>query len=277
MAVVSVTELPERGGKNSRGIRTYTRTFKITVNSQSDDPYVAGSSPLLPKIGSSHPSDPFAWCVDIDVKAAGGWTVYLATATYDSTNELNENPLAEPVVIEWDGENYDEALVYDTNGDAVLNSAGDPFENAMRERTRRVVTAVRNISAVPSWIITSEDAVNSSAFILDGFTIPTGKAKLGAPRLGKWQVRNGVRYREMTMRFTLNKDGWNYQPLQRGYRYRNGSSELVRITSDDGTDVTQPVCLNGSGGLLANPTPATAVYGDFDIYPAYNFNLLPLT
>jgi hypothetical protein len=44
--------------------------------------------------------------------ASGGWTVYLATATYDSTNELNENPLAEPVVIEWDGENYDEAYAH---------------------------------------------------------------------------------------------------------------------------------------------------------------------
>jgi len=277
MAVVSVKESHERTGRNSRGVRTYTRTFTVTVNSRDDGPYTAGSAAGLPRIGSVHDDDPGAWCVDLDVRATDGWTVYTVVATYDSTVEMSENPLFQPVDIEWDGEQYDEALVIDRNGDAVLNSAGDPFLDARRERTRRVVTATKNIAAVPSWIITSEDAVNSSAFLLDGFTIPAGKAKLGAPRLGRWQTRNGVRFREMTMRFTLNKDGWLYAPLDAGFRYRNGSNELTRIVSDDGTDVSQPVCLDGSGGVLSDPTPATAVYGSFDIYPAYDFNLLPLT
>lgn len=82
----------------------------------------------------------------------------------------------------------------------------------------------------------------------------------------------------MSMQITLNKDGWALQPLDAGFRYRNGSGELVRAYSEgDGTDTTQPAPLDGSGGLLTNPTPATAVFGDFDVYPAFDFNLLPLT
>lgn len=278
MSVVSVKENPNaRTGRNTRGVRTYTRSFTVIVNSQSDGPYTAGSAAGLPLIGSVHNDDPGAWCVDLDVKQVGGWTTYEVTATYDSTIELNENPLFKPADIEWDGENFDEALVFDRDGNAVLNSAGDPFLDAMRERTRRVVTVTKNIAAVPTWIITAEDAVNSAAFLLDGFTIPAGKARLGAPRLARWQTLNSVRFREMTMRFILNKDGWAYQPLDAGFRYRNGANELVRITSDDGTDVSHPVCLDGSGAVLSNPTPATAVYGSFNGYPAYDFNLLPLT
>lgn len=124
----------------------------------------------------------------------------------------------------------------------------------------------------------AEDGVNSSQFTLDGKVIATNKAKLSAPKIGRWQKRNGVSYREMTMIIKLNKDGWNLQPLDAGFRFRNGLGELVRITSDgDGTDVTTPVLLNGAGVVLSDPTPSTAVYGDFEVYPEYNFNLLPLT
>ncbi|MFN9291312.1 MAG: hypothetical protein ACK6EB_24840, partial [Planctomyces sp.] len=84
----------------------------------------------------------------------------------------------------WDGENFEEVAIFDRDNKAVLNSAGDPFEGLFRERTRRVISIVKNVAAVPDWIITSEDAVNSLAFVVDGFAVPIGKAKLSAPRLG---------------------------------------------------------------------------------------------
>ena len=266
-----------RSGKNSRGVRTYTRAFTLVTTSQSEGPHLVGSHPSLPRIGSPHPEDFGAWCVELSVENSDPWKGWTVTASYDSTVELNENPLFEPASIEWDGETFEETAIYDRDGNAVLNSAGDPFLDVFRERTRRVVSVMKNISQVPTWIITAEDAVNSAAFQLDGFTIPAGLARLGAPRLGKWQKRNGITYREMSMSIRLRKDGWNLEPLDAGFRYRDGSSNLKRITSYDGTDVTQPVCLNGAGAILSNPTPANAVYGDFDVYPEFDFNLLPLT
>ena len=137
------------------------------------------------------------------------------------------------------------------------------------------MNVVKNVAAVPDWIITSEDAVNSALFLLDGFSIPVGKAKLSAPRLGPWQVRNNTRYREMTMVMKLNKDGWAAQPLDAEFRYKSGTDRKI-ITNTDGTLPTSPVCLNGAGAVLANPSPTNAVFGSFNLYPSYDFNLLPL-
>ena len=58
--------------------------------------------------------------------------------------------------------------------------------------------------------------------------------------------------------------------------YKDSTSRKI-IVNDDGTLPTTPVCLNGSGAVLANPSPTNAVFGSFNIYPAYDFNLLPLS
>ena len=278
MTVTYVGPLPDsETGTNDLGVRRYTRQFHLTTTSTTEGPFAVGSHPSLPRIGSLHYEDPGAWCRSLSVarmapKDKHNWVV---TANYDSSFELTENPLSQPAQISWDGENFEEVAIFDRDGNAVLNSAGDPFENLFRERSRRVVNVVKNVSAVPDWIITSEDAVNSAVFLLDGFSIPVGKAKLSAPRLGPWQVRNNTRYREMTMVMKLNKDGWAAQPLDAGFRYKSGTDRKI-ITNTDGTLPTSPVCLNGAGAVLANPSPTNAVFGSFNLYPAYDFNLLPL-
>ena len=278
MAVTYIGPMPDgEEGTNELGVRRYTRQFSLKTSSELDGPYAVGSHPSLPKVGSLHYEDPGAWCRSLRVARATAKDKFnwIVTASYDSSFELTENPLSQPAQISWDGENFEEVAVFDRDGKAVLNSAGDPFENLFRERTRRVVSVVKNVAAVPDWILNSEDAVNSALFLLDGFSIPVGKAKLAAPRLGPWQSRNNTRYREMTMVIKLNKDGWAAQPLDAGFRYKSGTDRKI-ITNTDGTLPTSPVCLNGSGAVLANPSPVNAVFGSFNLYPAYDFNLLPL-
>lgn len=279
MTVTYIGPLPDgETATNELGVRKYTRQFQLKTTSHTEGPYTVGSNASLPKIGSVHYEDSGAWCRSLTVARAGAkdkfnWVV---TANYDSSFELTENPLSQPAQISWDGENFEEIAIFDRDGKAVLNSAGDPFENLFRERTRRVINVMKNVAAVPTWIITSEDAVNSSSFVIDGFTVPTGKAKLSAPRLGPWQKRNAYTYREMTMTIKLNKDGWAAQPLDAGFRFKSGTDRKV-ITNTDGTLPTSPVCLNGSGAVLANPSPVNAVFGSFNLYPALDFNTLPLT
>lgn len=278
MAVIYNGPLPDgETATNDLGVRKYTRQFGLSTTAN-EGPYTVGSNNNLPRIGSVHYEDPQAWCRSLTVARAGGkdrnnWTV---TANYDSSFELSENPLVQPAQISWDGENFEEVAIFDRDNKAVLNSAGDPFEGLFRERTRRIISIVKNVAAVPDWIITSEDAVNSLAFVVDGFTVPIGKAKLSAPRLGPWEFRNNTRFRQMTMTIKLNKDGWTAQPLDAGFRYKSGTDRKI-ITNTDGTLPTSPVCLNGSGAVLANPSPVNAVFGAFNLYPAYDFNLLPLT
>lgn len=268
--------LIETSGENSKGTITINETYGFTVGTKQEATvYQVGSqSPYL--IGQPHPEDSRCYCVSVRPMMRKLFADWIVECTFSSEREMNENPLFEKAEIEWDGENYEEKLIVDKDGEAVLNSAGDPFIDAMRERNRRVVTVSQNVSSVPTWVLEAEDAVNSVDFMLDGFLIPAGKGKLSAPKLGKWQTRNNTRFREMRLEFKLSKDNWKYKPLDAGFRFRNGANELVRLTSDDGTDITEPACLNGSGVVLANPTPATAVFLAFDNYPEFDFAALEI-
>jgi hypothetical protein len=259
------------------GVRRYTRQFGLHA-SANEGPFVVGSNANLPVIGSLHYDDPSARCRSLQISRASGKDKcnWIATANYDTQVAYEINPLSDPADIQWSGDSFEEAAVFDRFGYACLNSAGDPLQDLFRERSRRVVTIIKNVAAVPDWIITAEDAVNSSEFVIDGFAVPAGKAKLSAPQLGRWETRNNVRFRQMTMTIKLNKDGWISQPLDAGYRYRSGNSRLL-ITNSDGTVPTNPVPLNGGGQVLDNPTPSTAVFRNFDLYPQLNFNTLPLT
>lgn len=268
-----------RTANNTKGIRTYSHTHQFNViNRDYAREYIVGSQPEVPLIGSRHPDDVYAFCESLDVQMVtmhANWTV---TANYTTAIEMDVNPYYDPAIIEWDGENFEEVAIYDRSENAILNSAGDPFENVMRERTRRVVTVVKNVTSIPSWIVESEDAVNSAEFMLDGILIPEGLAKLGAPRIGRVQWRGIYPFREMTMVIKLNKDGWALTPLDAGFRYRDDDGNLARCVSDgDGTDVTQPIPLNGFGKVLTDPTPSRAIFGDYDVYPSFDFSVLPLT
>jgi len=259
------------------GVRRYTRQFALFANGN-EGPFVVGSNANLPVIGSLHYDDPSARCRSLQIARASGKDKYnwIATANYDTQVAYEINPLSDPADIQWSGDNFEEIAVVDVSGNACLNSAGDPLQDLFRERSRRVVTVIKNVAAVPDWIITAEDAVNSSDFVIDGFTVPATKAKLSAPQLGRWETRNNVRFRQMTMTIKLNKDGWQSRPLDAGYRTVYGNGRRL-ITNDDGTLPTNPVPLDGTGAVLDNPTPATAVYRAFDLYPLLNFNTLPLT
>ena len=268
---------PGRRMVNNGKSRTYTLVYGFHGDT-GDTEYDVELHANCPRWGMPHPQNAFAYCnsVQIEQVADGRWP-WIVTATFSTEFELNENPLFEPAKIEWDSDTYEEALEYDRNGEAILNSAGDPITDIFRERTRRVVTVTKNVSTVPDWIITAEDAVNSSAFFLDGVSVATGLAKLGAPGISSTLTRNGISYRELRMTFLLKKDGWALTALDRGFRYLDGSA-LKRITSGDGTDAVEPVCLDGSGAVLATPvTAATAVYVTRNYLPEYDFNTLPLT
>lgn len=141
---VQSANIVSRRASNSLGIRTYQHIWHVITDSAADDEYTVGSYSGLPQIGQQHPSDPSAWCIDLSPELERDTKIsWMVGVTYSSANEISINPLMEPAVIEWDGENFDEPAVYDRNGHAILNSAGDYYADAMRERSRRVVTVIK--------------------------------------------------------------------------------------------------------------------------------------
>jgi len=267
-----------RSATNTRGVRSYVRAGKYRTTSQSDTEYDVGSHANVPLIGSPHPSDPFAYCIQLTVANEHPWAGWLVTAQYTSENVLDPNPLFEPATFDWDFEQFERVADVDRNGDGITNSAGDIFTDPplMRDDSRPICTVTKNLAAVPTAILTYQDAVNSSAFVLDGLTIAAGLAKMNRVSVSRKQIRNGFTFRVVTFDIHLQRDGWDLKPLDYGFRAKSGSDRTA-ITNTDGTEPRVPVLLNGSGAVISNPTSASAVYLSYDVYYALDFNLLPLT
>jgi hypothetical protein len=286
MTVTYLGPVDNGTGTNTRGVRRYVRKFKLDAD-KTDDAYTVGSNASLPKIGDSHPSDTAARCEILRVEHTDpyrGWTV---TAEYSSelqnsagTGGLNNNPTLDVAQISWGSEQFQRPLIVDKNGDAVVNSAGDPFDPpAMIDDSRRVVTVQKNLTAVPTWILDYQDAVNNDAFSVDGVSIAIGQAKMQLVTVGPVQERNGTLFRQVNFQIQFQRDGWAVDILDAGFREKDpaDSTKRIAITLDDGTDPSTPVLLNGSGSKLDDPTPATAQFISFDAYKERAFSSLPLT
>lgn len=285
MTITFIEEIPEgRTATNQKGMRSYTRKFKLKSSVESEGPYAVGSDANLPKIGSLYPDDPFAWCTTLTVEQFSGRWGWIVTANYSSERELAEDPTADPAVITWDSEQFQRPAIFDKNGDAICNSAGDPFDPPnMMDDSRRVVTVTKNLAVVPTWILSYQDAVNSDTFTVDGVPVGVGVAKMQRVSVGQVERRNAITFRPVTFQIHLERDGWLLEPLDAGFREiqagsGSGAGSLINIVNPgDGLQPSAPVPLDGNGVSLADPSFTNNVFLSFSVYTTLAFSSLPLT
>lgn len=280
MAVTYVGELSEgRRAQNSKGVRTYTRVFRLTTSSQTDDAYTVGSNGSLPVIGNTHPSDANAYCGELDVQCVRGWRIWDVTATYSTERVLSSTPTSDPTYITWDTEQFQKPATQDKDGKGVVNSAGDPFiPPAQMDDSRRVVTVQKNLANVPTWILSYQDAVNSDTFTIDGRSIAIGEAKMQRVSVGPPEIRNGVTFRQVTFVIALQRDGWAMKILDQGHNEKDPSSPTGRkLIYLKGQIPSGPVLLDGAGKAQTDPKTANAVFLTYNVYKQQPFSSLPLT
>jgi hypothetical protein len=264
---------------NTKGARAYTRAFKLTTSAKTERAYHVGSHASLPVIGEVHPDDAGAWCTTLQVDPSDPWKGWTVTAEYSTERELAETPTSDPAEITWGYEQFQKAAITNYAGQAILNSAGDPFDPPlMIDDSRPYVTISKNLASVPTWIMTYQDAVNSSSFVVDGVTIGAGLAKMQNISVSPRQSRNGTSFRTVTFSIHLQKQGWQSKQLDAGFRQigYGGALENIRNEGDDELPAA-PVPLDGSGVALTDPSPSTAVYRTDTVYEAKDFSALPLT
>jgi len=295
VAIVSVKEIHDgRDGDDEvskrKGIRRYTRVFRVTTDSNSDDANMVLAAAGLPGPGAVYPTDMGAWLRRRRARNESfSKRVWIVTLAYSSEYELSDNPLDDPARISWGTETYQAPAVKDRDGEALLNSAGDPFDPpAMQDKSRVVAHVRKNVSTIPAWFFGYKDTVNSSAFTLDGVAFGEGVAKIRSLELSEPQERNDIAYRTLSICiefFNSNEycesaeDAWALCVLDSGMRRRHpDSGELVDcINNGDGQSVSSPALLDGSGEQIEDPSPADAVYLPFHVYYKADFNALPLT
>jgi hypothetical protein len=264
---------------NTKGARSYTRTFRLTTSAKTERAYHVGSHASLPVIGEVHPDDAGAWCTTLNVDPSDPWKGWTVTAEYSTERELAEDPTADPAEITWGYEQFQKPAVTNYAGQAIVNSAGDPFDPPiMIDDSRPYVTISKNLASVPVWIMTYQDAVNSSSFVVDGVTVGAGLAKMQNITVTRGQSRNGISFRTVTFSIHLQKQGWQSRQLDAGFREVTYSGELQNIRNPGDDELpAAPVPLNGSGMALENPSPSTAQYRVDVVYEAKDFSALPLT
>lgn len=278
---MTITYLGEIHGpaKNSKGSKSYTRSFKLQTSLKTERAYHVGSHASLPVIGEVHPDDSTAYCVDLSVDPVEPWKGWAVTAEYSTERALAEDPTSDPALISWNSEQFQRPAIVDKNGDAIVNSAGDPFDPPeMIDDARRVVTIQKNLASVPAWILTYQDAVNSDTFNVDGVSVAVGKAKMQSVTVGELQTRNSTSFRTVTFTIHFRYEGWLLRPLDAGFRELDYAGTLQNIKNEGDDELPgAPVPLDGDGHALALPTPSTAVALSFDVYRTQAFSSLPLT
>lgn len=282
MTVTYKGEIPDgRQAQNTKGVRSYSRSFRLTTSLQSEDAYAVGSHASLPVIGSVHPSDAGAWCNELDVNNSDPWKGWIVVASYSAERELAENPLNEPAVITWNSEQFQRPAIFSYDFKAICNSAGDPFDPPnMMDDSRHTAVVSKNVANVPVYVRTYQDAVNSDGFTVDGITVAIGLAKIQALNIGEKQKRNGTAFRVITFTIALNKRGWLLEPLDAGFREKSGTPATKRINIVNDGDSAQPtaaVPLDGAGKYLINPTVVNSVFLSFIVYESKAFSELPLS
>ena len=288
MAITSIEELWRGRGADfdDEGNRTYDRVFLVRTDDKTDSPWdvaaafnnVALISPVI-VIGSAYPDDANAYANRmVPDNHSETPFAYEVTIGYSTRTALADNPLNDPPKIEWGTEQFQKPAVEDLNGDAIVNSAGDPFDPpASMDDSRRTCRISANVAAVPAWFLSYADSTNIAAVTIDGFAFSIGQVKVQRTSVGQQETRNGVSFRKIGIDLHLREDGFKLRILDRGFRQivAGSANDREQVADDEGISPDQPILLDGAGSKLANPNAANAVFLEFEVYPAKDLTLLP--
>jgi hypothetical protein len=289
MAIQSVKLLwADMGGEaDEKGIKTYSQTYRVI----SDDPFetrvTVGSAAGIPPKYSLLAEDTSCWCRHASIaRIDASRLVWLVTVEFSNAPQEKQeeeknnepNPLLRPARVRWTSSIYQQAVEKDINGKAILNSAGDYFDPPPEvDRSRWAAHVSKNYASLPEWLLDYADALNDAPFKIGGLTVLTGKAKLSEMAISELQKENDTEFYELSFSIQFRKEGWVLKMLDQGLHYLTTPDDLTTKTKIkiNGEDAAAPVLLDGHGGILADPSPTSALFLGFDEYEAKNFLVLP--
>jgi hypothetical protein len=252
-----------------------------------DDPYTGAKSvvnslpvaigqkySLADGLGATVESDPGAFVQGIEVRATEEdgcqWECSATYGAYDAT-QLPSNPVDWPLRISHSFAKFESVADEDTDGNAILNSAGDYFDPPVtRDDSRPILRIQRNEKEFdPDTAFKYKDAVNKDPF----FGADPGTVKC-ADIQAELSFNNDVGwFYACTYEFEYNPDGWEKQILDMGLKYLDATDTLVPVM-EKGIPATSPVLLDGGGGILASGDDP--VFLKFKVYPEVDFAPLNL-
>ena len=272
MTVTSIEEEKTRSSSHTiNNKRSYTRSWIIQTNDRDDGPKTVEDAWVTStsiQAGSSYSTpnetDTSAYAKDIRVDCIDkSGNVWRLTCNYGTWDETATSPTSQSVDKNY---SFQPVTVYtdkDATGGAIVNSAGDPFDDLVeKEVFRPVYRVVRNeasFDTTSAWEYTN--AVNSDTFL--GESADKWKVHISADELYDQSI--GTYYR-VTYEFVYS-DNWQLEILDQGWRESDGTNKTnIEV---DGAPITQPALLDGTGQVLAEG--GTPNFIEYDIYPRKAF------
>ncbi len=267
------------GGEDKDG-PTYTLVFKVVMEA-GDGPFAVRSA-----VGISYgdvysfgaETDALATAAEISEKPVGtsrtDWTVTVVfkRAKTEDGGQESENPLTDPVEVEWDYEERQKVIERDVSGNRICNSAKDRYDEIIFvDDFRRLLRIRRNEASFPKSLA---DALSNktNAATWNGYAAKQVKLKpIRASRaynkaIGFYWV---VSYE---FQFAAIGEDWKRYILDAGLNeIVSGTKRQMKL---DGKPTTVPLALNGSGVQLA--TAGTPVYNSYELIGTADFSLLNL-
>lgn len=286
---MSVIKMGLKAGRNASFGKITENKSKLVwlavTDSITDDENIVGlhgwSNDILPvPFVDAHPLYETQLCREVsfsqDSSAPCKWDI---EATYSSellkqADQTNvTDPSERPAKIKWKAQQYRRAISEDLDGNAIVNSAGDYFDPPPEiDSSHWVATIEKNVPAVPTFILSYTDAVNSDSFTIQGMTVNEKVAKIVDIDISDRQTEGDFNFYVFTYSLEFRPETWRLKVLDQGFRYDDaGDIKQITDSSTPPRPITSPKLLDGSGGILANPSPGNAEFITFDVYNAVDF------
>jgi hypothetical protein len=264
MAVTGVCEILKAAtASKNKDATTYSRTFRVDFDSESrtnvhtaltaDD-----GSNAIPTLNALHPDNANARATDIKPTTNGNTTkminVSVSYTTATGGGSADENPTARPAEIQWGGNEYEEDVLTDVNGDPVKNSAKEFFSAQPKRLTGLPVLTISKYLTVAQWssldVIGLRFTYSSSSFGAGGKTIGSNEALLGLITSTREYI-NDAFYYKATFPIYLRPD-WSEETIEDlGFSELNVAGDPVPIQIE-GFAPSFPYPLDGAGARKAN-------------------------
>lgn len=299
MAIVSVTDL-KGGGKRSAhwtvdSGRAFTRTLQVITDTAYDGP-----ASVIAQLGSAY-GDPYnpgygslerdlnCYMTDLSVEEMGEdglqWQVTLGYSWYNvnyAGGGPSQSPLLMPIDVSWGLRDHETVLDVDVNGNAVVNTAGDPFDPpVVIDDPRLVMTVVRNESVFNiGWVVAYRNAVNSDPFA--GFD-PLFSKVLNISSKSQWHQDAGWYYQTtyefefLTSQINNNtSNGYRQNLVSQGFRAISSVTGKPYQITLKGQPVNAPMLLDKNGFLQGvNDPPYFVTYQGYPELPFDVFQFDP--
>lgn len=294
MAVTKVREKFDRRRSSLRdGKRVHTHVYLVVTDDVADGTAAAltadDGTNAVPAYRSAHATNPALLALSIDAEPVANTPFHFDVTVEFSAPASNihqdEDPLGRPPEVVWGGEEVTEPYFEDTAGNAVVNSAQQPFEQYReRESGKTVITVTRNEAAFDAVVAAGyRHTLNDDDVTIDGTTYPAGTLKMSPIAAQKatevWfdaGVETTTTYYRVTYTVKHDAAGWydtlldvGFQELVGGqYRDIKGANNLI---------VTRPYPLDGSGARNAVPDPDPHPTVTFEPYAEADWSPLAFT